>query len=64
MSTKSRNRITVEYNGSLFEAVEDTGAPSLTCPQCALFEECFWNERILCGELASLHHHFKYIRHV
>lgn len=59
-----KNRITVEHNGKLYEAIFHQNFEDDVCLKCDLFDECYAQEPCLCAELVDYNYYFKEIEHV
>lgn len=59
-----KNRITVEHDGKIYEALPDPPDDLKVCWFCALADECFWQVGCLCSELVNLKYHFRLIGYV
>lgn len=59
-----KNRITVEHNGKVYEAIPHSFFDVNACLRCDLAYECFVNDDCLCAELVDNNYYFKEIEHV
>ena len=59
-----KNRITVEHNNKVYEAISHQPLDCEGCLNCDLAYECFVNDDCLCAELVDYNYYFKEIEHV
>lgn len=59
-----KNRITVEHNGKIYEALPDPPDGLRVCWFCALADECAGQVPCLCSEIVDLRYHFNLIGYV
>lgn len=64
MKTKKKNRITVEYEGKIYEAIHEHDMWDPKCKECDLYAPCANSCRLLCGDLVSRDYYFKLIGNV
>lgn len=59
-----KNRITVEHNGKVFNAIPHDPFDISVCWRCDLADDCFGQVTCLCSDLVGLNYYFNKISDV